>query len=436
MSVGDDDLEIRSGGLIAVDTATLRSAAARLALIADRGDDIRRLLARATIVLNDAGVWRFAPTRSATDAADRARRLADDLRRMADLYEIVEQDAAADLAAASGESSLAARLRADAAGRLLRDPLLWAPALRAQPAEQSTRQRELQEQFGGGLPGWDAVVGVATAAVLGAVGAAGRGTVSPEERLSGPRRVGVPRLLSQTTAAPPSSLAQLTDRLPSGDGRVRVERYSMPDGSRRYVAYVAGTRAMFDESDPWNMYSNGQLYLGQIRSPSYDITVAALARAGVRRGDSVTLVGHSQGALITTHLVLSGRYDVPTHITLGSPIQADLGDHTLDVALRHGDDIVAALAGGGLATGAGAPGSFVAGRTTHATFVSGEEAMTPHGQDEYRKTAQMLDASTDPRMDAVRARLAEFDDAVETDVFEFGAVTPAQVLSASAADEG
>ena len=53
--------------------------------------------------------------------------------------------------------------------------------------------------------------------------------------------------------------------------------------------------------------------------------------------------------------------------------------------------------------------------------------------DEYTATSEMLDVSTDPRMDAVRDRLAELGTAESVEVFVYDT---AEGVSASSADAG
>ncbi len=152
--------------------------------------------------------------------------------------------------------------------------------------------------------------------------------------------------------AAPASLADAAARIPGGgDARIRVERYTMPDGTRQFAVYVAGTQTVAPNStEPFDMASNIALYTGE-RSASYDATLAALARAGAEPGDVVHAFGHSQGAMITAHLALEGGYDTQTLVSLGSPVEADVGEGTMSISLRHADDPVAALAAGGHAGG-------------------------------------------------------------------------------------
>ncbi len=122
----------------------------------------------------------------------------------------------------------------------------------------------------------------------------------------------------------------------------------MPDGSRQFALYVAGTQAPagFGGDDPFDELSNVQLYAG-VSSASYQATLEALRQAGAQPGDVLHDFGHSQGAMITAHVALEAGYDARTHVTFGSPVEADVGGGTLSVAVAHTDDPVAALQGGG-----------------------------------------------------------------------------------------
>lgn len=401
----DDALDIRSGGVVAVDTESLRDAAARLRVAAGEGDGIRELLARASRALLYVGVWARPPEDEAADAAEHARRLAGDLDSMADTYEVAELAAAAEVAKTAGDQRLETMLRGRAAEILWQNPAAltrWAAAT----LEWRTRTAEaLSRQYGPPLPpGTLPAVDILAAFAAGLVGLIGRGAVP---RGSGPSGDAVPVTVTPVAAGrttSPTSLVQVVDRIPAGDGRVRVERYTMNDGSRRFVAYVAGTVAGGPDDEAWDMESNVRLYSGG-HGASYDALRAALADAGAHAGDSVDLVGHSQGAMDASLLALAGEYDVPLLVTFGDPIHADVADGTLSVAVRHADDPVSALSDGGFAAGVGADGSFVASRETAATALTGEGVLGQHALSTYRETAALLDRSPDPRMDGVRARL-------------------------------
>jgi hypothetical protein len=252
-----------------------------------------------------------------------------------------------------------------------------------------------------------------------AIGGFGRGVIPRDAVLTGPRSaVDVQPIRSAPArGTAPTSLASVVDRMPQGQAQVRVERYGMPDGTRRFAVYVTGTRSPGDAAEPWNWESNTQLYTGQ-RSASYDATVMALQRAGAEPGDAVYEFGHSQGGMIASHLALESGYDTRALVTFGSPVAADAGPGTLSVQLRHTDDPVAALAAGGSAAGVGADGSFIAERLVDPTPGLTLEV---HDLAEYRETAAMIDASSDPRAEALGSLFAELADAESVEVFEYSA---------------
>jgi hypothetical protein len=81
------DLEIRSGGIIAVDTADLRSAAARLDLLRADVDRVADALRAVERQLAGVDEWLRPRTDLSDLVAGELARLVDDLRRLADLYE-------------------------------------------------------------------------------------------------------------------------------------------------------------------------------------------------------------------------------------------------------------------------------------------------------------------------------------------------------------
>lgn len=397
-----DDLDIRAGGAIAVDTATLHRAAAALL---DLADDCA-LLARALRAAGDssltAGLWHPAPASGALAAAERARALADALRARALAYELMEGDAALRAGQSAGLPA------AVEAARLL-------------AAWRGDRHAEMDRQIlsGSWMLGW------VTPLLLGGTAAireVDRGVVAagdPPLRLGAtPARV---RELSRTTVAPPVSLADVADRIPRGEQeRVRVEVYEMPDGHREYAVYITGTREIVDADEPWDMTSNMQLYFGA-ESSSFDAVRRAVDAAGAVAGDRVHIAGHSQGGMLATHLAREGGFDVATLITFASPVQAELPGSVLTVALRHTDDPVAALAAGGLPGIAGSPDSLVVERAADPVARPSDITLAVHGMVSYRETAALVDASDDPRVGALRGQLAGLGAATAVTAVVYGA---------------
>ena len=221
--------------------------------------------------------------------------------------------------------------------------------------------------------------------------------------------------------AAPASLSDAISRIPFGEGpQVRVERYVLADGSARVVAYVDGTRPGRPDTEPWDMRSNVQAYLRREESDSYKATVAALRAAGVDEKTPVDLVGYSQGGMNVDLIAQSGAFTVQGVYTIGSPVEPALPGDVMHVAVRHTDDPVAGLAGGGRPDGSGSAQSVVITRA--AVPGHGIDAGMPaHRFGEYRETVQRAEQSGDPRMTAIRDRFAAYDGASLIDATDFTA---------------
>jgi len=275
----------------------------------------------------------------------------------------------------------------------------------------------------GGVIGGVALGGGAILASA-ATGIGGFGIVARDARLAGtaPAVTLIPVAPSSVTPTAPAGLAGAAERIPrDGDARVRVEKYTLADGTKQFAVYVAGMRsAQVGGDEPWDGQSNLELYSGQ-RSASYQATVEALEAAGAEPGDVVHAFGHSQGAMVVARLALEGGFDTRTLVTFGSPVDADAGPGTLSVSVRHTDDPVVALAGGGHLGAVGAEGSMVIEREAHPR-VGPDDLLAPgHDLAGYAGTAALIDASSDPRVDAVRDVFSDLRHATDVEVLEFAA---------------
>ncbi|SIT86043.1 hypothetical protein [Microbacterium sp. RU33B] len=435
------ELQITSGGAVAVDTVTLRLAADRFAAAQDELQAMAQQIAalQHTLVAHDRGSREAVSSAWALqvrldEAIGEAAGIAERLRRAASIYELVELDAAhqaAFLAFDVAETERIDALRAhilerypgaewESAGIAFGRALQWPSDLVRQATELGFTVGS-ERSPAAGVIGGVALGGAAIAFGVG-IGMSGAGLIARGDRLrGGPAAV----TLQASTTAPrsavaPTGIADAASRIPaSGAARVRVEAYSMPDGSRQFAVYVAGTRSA-DRDEPWNWDSNAQLYTGH-ESASYTATTDALAAAGARPGDTVHAVGYSQGGMIVSHLAVEGAYDVRSVITLGSPVEADVAPTTLSVGIRHADDPVGGLAGGGHMLPVGAPGSIVVERSIDPESGIRDLGWGAHALAGYTETAEMVDASSDPRVGAVRDVFAELATADEVRVFEYGA---------------
>jgi len=438
------ELEVRGGGAVAVDTETLRQAAARFLEARADLEALSRRVGSLNLMLfaERAHAWEAASAAAVLDTRlvgvlDGATRIADALREAAVVYELVELNVEHRTAVLRGDRTAVARIDALRDALLAQHPEALAPALGAEferavlwPGDLVRQATELGYTIGEQVGPQAAVYGGAGAGLLtlglgAAAGLGGQGRIPADARLRdrGAAVTLTPLTPAATPTPAPATLAAAASRMPgAGDSRVRVERYTMRDGSRQFAVYVAGTQSLAaGGKEPWDNLSNVQLYAGAA-SASYEATASALTAAGARPGDVVHAFGHSHGAMITAHLALEGGYDTRTLVSFGSPVEADLGPATLSVGIRHTDDPVTALAGGGHAAPVGAAGSFVVEREADPASGIHDARLPGHRMTAYAETAAMIDASSDPRVGGVRAVLDELARAETVEVMEFGAV--------------
>lgn len=142
-------------------------------------------------------------------------------------------------------------------------------------------------------------------------------------------------------------VAQRIARIPEQNAPIRIERYELADGSSHTEVFIAGTRTWDprDQSDPFDIHSNLAL-VGGGASAAVAATTQALSAAGVRPGDRVVFVGHSQGGAVAQALAESGRYRTQALITAGAPLGGEpvRGDYPA-LRIEHSDDVVPQLAG-------------------------------------------------------------------------------------------
>lgn len=421
-----DDLDIRSGGLVAIDTDTLRHVAATLVFLAARLDEAATALGRAGVSSLAAGLWVPAPEGAVRDAERRATDIAQALRALADVYELAEREATAriqglDRDAGTRTAAMRLQARSEVAVEATRLAVEWG---QGRHRDIERQMRDVHAMLGAYAPPVPALT-----LLTGAVRGVGRGTVAADAPPLRPigAAASVVELSRHRAAGPdaaPRGLVQLLERLPGEDGiaaaRVRVEEYRFASGRREFMVYIAGTRAFFDPDEPWDMTSNLQLYFGE-ESSSYLAVARAVTAAGALADDRLHIVGHSQGAMVGAHLARQGGFEVVTQIGFGSPIQADLPGDTLAVAVRHTDDPVATLSAGGLPGVSGSPDSAVVEREVDPAPTWSDLTFAVHHLDAYRDTAAAADASGDRRVALLRDRLAPLAGAVAVTSTVYGA---------------
>lgn len=254
----------------------------------------------------------------------------------------------------------------------------------------------------GGVATFTPTTGDAAAALARFFPDEGRPQVEPRPDLGG-------------TAAPPTGLAGLLERLDTvagwsadadGRGTVEVQSWDGPDGRARHVVYLPGTDDM--TTLPWtagavarDLPADLRLVDGQPTALAEGVT-EAMARAGVRPGEPVLLVGHSQGGLVAGWLAAHGSpYRISQVVTAGSPI-GGLGPFpagTQVLSLENAGDLVPLLDG--------AANPPTPNHVTVAFDDRGSGVVDSHGLAHYVRGAVGAEASADPslvdHLDGLRA---------------------------------
>ncbi len=401
-----DEIEIRSGGAVAVDTDSLRHVAGMCTQLATDCAEAESWMRRATDAARMAGLPLPFPAAQLVDAERGAERIARALRERADVYDAVERAAALQLhASGAGHATHENAARPGVAVAADRERRHWRDGI----------HREVEHQLAGAVAPLSALLllGVTAAAPVAmlpsvltwTVRELGLGVVARDApTLTGEAPPVAVSELSRTRVTAPATLADIADRMPGeGDTRVRVESYIAADGTREHIVYIAGTQSIGGD-DPWDMESNVDLYARRVSASSVAVE-KALAAAGAVRGDVVNVAGHSQGAMIGGHFARTDAYEMGWVVGFGSPVQVVLPDDVVQVTVRHTDDPVVALAAGGVPTVAGADGSFLVERVADPVPRLDDVLAGVHQMTEYAKTATLADLSDDPRIRAFHAGL-------------------------------
>lgn len=421
MSAG---IDIGYGGAISVDPEALRDVAARMTgLGGDLGDASSAIRTAHRLIVDTPGLSEHVDTVALWASGDAAEKMRSDCesavsgtRLMADVYEYTDLKAEADALALSDRAAADAlhlRMEALAAG----DPRVVDMSTMLVQGWEDARFEGLDGQF---LPGGlGALFGVG-----GIVGAnAGLGKIWPGMRLA-PffHRVEVCPVKTSSPAGAPTSISDAFRRMPQTDGaQVAVEKYTMADGTAKYVAYLKGTQSVgFGGEQPWDMQSNTELYSGKT-SASYQATLDALEAAGARPGDEVDVVAHSQSGMIAAHLSMESEFDVHVQITAGSPVEPTVGDDQILVQFRHTDDVVSSLSGGGSPGASGAPGSFTVTREGDPGPGLQDMLLDTHMLDTYIETAELAEESGDPRVESLDGFWSGLNEAVDIERTEYQA---------------
>lgn len=193
--------------------------------------------------------------------------------------------------------------------------------------------------------------------------------------------------LAGSTVVQATGVEQRIERIPTSGAPIRIERYDTGDGGFATEVFIAGTKdwGVGQTAQPFDLESNFALVAG-VSASSLIAVEMAMKRSGVRPGDRVTFVGHSQGGVIATRLAESGRYHTTGLVTAGAPSGSSpvRGDYQA-LVISHTDDVVPRLAGQSEPQG----GWHI---QRHSGGIPGDVAGA-HSLERYVETARVMDAS-------------------------------------------
>ncbi|WP_163544909.1 hypothetical protein [Occultella kanbiaonis] len=242
------------------------------------------------------------------------------------------------------------------------------------------------------------------------------------------------------------SLYGLYPRYGGPEGGIRVDRVVGPDGAVSWQVIVPGTQTelvpelalpepvgvpwqsdpgpavpmpfpgtvlrqpanAINNDNPFDWGTNLQAFAGMDTAVE-DGVIQAMEQAGIPPDEPVLLVGHSQGAMTTMRLAedpaFTERFEVRSVITVGGPVgHIDTPSDIAVLNIEHVDDLTSGLEN---TANPVEPGRTTVIRDLAASPDPADQGVTSvaqaHDIPAYVRTAQMIDASTDP---AVRAWFA------------------------------
>ena len=181
-------------------------------------------------------------------------------------------------------------------------------------------------------------------------------------------------------------------------GTIRVTTLTRPDGGRTHVVQIPGTQDWSPRAgrDPFDL--TGNIY-GVAGEPTAGraLLAAALREAGVRRGEPVMLVGHSQGGIVAAAAAgdpaFRESYRVTHVVAVGAPIgTTDVPDDVSVLAVEHDEDLIPRADG---TPDPDRPNWLTVSRSV--TPAGGTpDPSAAHDLPAYTATGAMIDAAADP----------------------------------------
>lgn len=195
-----------------------------------------------------------------------------------------------------------------------------------------------------------------------------------------------------------------TRSLSHDTGRVSLVSKERPDGTRAWTVLIPGTQTWdLGVGNPQDLESNLEMTAG-LSSELVAAVVAAVRAAPIGRGESITLVGHSQGGIVASAIASDPRlrkeFSIRAVVTAGSPVGQfnAVPDAVRSLHLEDINDITPGV--DGLANTASA---------THVTLVFDPEIVSddPHGHDNYAALVEtVLEQGSSPELERMAAEIA------------------------------
>jgi hypothetical protein len=182
----------------------------------------------------------------------------------------------------------------------------------------------------------------------------------------------------------------------SGTAWLRVEKYREPAspvgspdqtvaiGPARYIVYIPGTQSWGPKpgANPLDLTSNLSAISKTGYAGSERAVALAMNQAGIKPGDKVLLVGHSQGGMVAANL--STRFVGSSVLTFGAPLSSLNGNSSVQgLAVEHERDPVPKLDA--------QPNPIKANWVTVRQEIEGNNPISQHEMKGYLATAKAID---------------------------------------------
>jgi hypothetical protein len=232
----------------------------------------------------------------------------------------------------------------------------------------------------------------------------------------GETRVSANLVAMQNATSPPNSIGSLATRLSqtaelggvsgsgspaspgtdSGTAWLKIEKYREPAspvgspdqtvsiGPARYIVYIPGTQSWGPKpgANPLDLTSNLSAISKTGFAGSERAVALAMTQAGIKPGDKVLLVGHSQGGMVAANL--STRFVGSSVLTFGAPLSSLNGNSSVQgLAVEHERDPVPKLDA--------QPNPIKANWVTVRQEIEGNNPISQHEMKGYLATAKAID---------------------------------------------